>query len=50
VPIETVLPFKLILNVVRSGVSEFDASLMTGFEQGESKSIFRRRSWQRPAS
>jgi hypothetical protein len=29
VPIETVSPFKLILNVVRSGVSEFDTSLMT---------------------
>jgi hypothetical protein len=29
VAIETVLPFKLILNVVRSGVSEFDTSLMT---------------------
>ena len=29
--IETVLPFKLILNVVRSGVSEFDTSLMTWF-------------------
>jgi hypothetical protein len=26
---ETALPSRLILNVVRSGVSEFDASLMT---------------------
>jgi len=35
VPIETVLPFSLILNVVRSGVWESETSLMsTGLNQG----------------
>jgi hypothetical protein len=39
---QTVLPFKLILNVVLSGVSEFDTSLMTRLsnEDGEGHSDF----------
>ena len=42
VPMETVLPFKLILNVVLSGVSEFDTSLMTRLsnEGGEGNAEF----------
>ena len=36
------MPFKLILNVVLSGVSEFDTSLMTRLwnDDGESNSVF----------
>src|SRR5487761_2072545 len=52
---ETALPFRMILNVVLSGVSEFDTSLMTGVwrKAEESRSKLFRHRWllhARPSS